>query len=192
MKYQAIIDKLIYNMDTLSDARWAPAWVDASIENLPNVVTSTQTKTFDAIMDEYYKRERITYIEKAQNKSFYAPDADIIMLPEKKQFKSIGGYYAVKAHETIHSTGEYTRCFREGFDEFKSISFGSAKYSREELAAEIGACFLLDALKIDTQEAINSASVYLYNWRSKLNNNNKWIYDASGLAQEAVEFILEN
>lgn len=190
--YDAIINRLIKSMETPPAENWEKPWIDA--EEIVSgrmqgnaIIINTRA---EEVLNAYYKREKITYIEELQNRSFYAPDADFIVLPEHRQFHSSLAYYSVKAHETIHSTGDYTRCFREGFDEFKSVSFGNTKYTREELVAEIGAVLLLDALGIDTTEAEKSATIYLYHWRSKLNNNNKWIKEAGLLAQEAVDYIL--
>lgn len=192
MKDNRIIQAIIERVDTIKTTpEWLPAWVSKTEPNPPCIVTDEITKQFDGVLNEYYERERIGYFELPQDKSFYTPQADTIVLPEKKQFKSLTGFYSVKAHETIHSTGEYTRCYRDGFSDFKSIDFGSGIYSREELTAEIGACLLLDALGIDTSDAIVSASNYIYLWRSKLNNNSRWIYDTAKLSAEAVDYILD-
>ena len=146
----------------------------------------------DEILGRYYDAERIKYVEVEQDGGFYAPECDAIVLPLKKQFKSLEAYCGAKAHETIHSTGDYTRCNRPTFDEFKSFSFGDTRYSREELVAEIGACFLLNALGIDTAYVERNAGAYIANWLTHLNNNTKWIYKAGELAEEAVEYILES
>lgn len=170
----------------------APAWVrpwETDVNAYPNTVEAIASA--EMILDAYYKREKITFIEKEQNQSFYAPAADTIVLPSKKQFRSTFAYYATKAHETIHSTGEYTRCNRAVFDEFKSFQFGDSRYSQEELVAELGACFLLQELEISTSCAEHNATAYIHHWIDKLSNNPKWIYKAGQLASEAVEYIME-
>ena len=55
----------------------------------------------------------------------------------------------------------------------------------------MGACFLLDALGIDTAYVERNAGAYIANWIRNLNNNTNWIYKAGELAEDAVEYILE-
>ena len=184
--YLDIITQILNNLDV--SKQWACAWVQKGQVYPDIAIDSTE---FDEKLQRYYNAERINYVETEQNKSFYAPDADTIVLPLKRQFKSASGYFAVKAHETIHSTGDYIRCDREGFDEYKSVKFGDSTYSKEELTAELGACFLLAEMGIDTTQAIENASVYVSHWISKLNNNPKWVFKTAELAIEAVEYILE-
>ena len=185
--HEAIVERLLEAMSA-GAGTWVKPWEETpsaypnKIHDIPRI---------DTVLDEYYKAEHIGYIETEQGNSFYAPEVDAIVLPLKKQFRSVEAYSAVKAHESIHSTGDYTRCNRPTFSEFTSFSFGDSKYSREELVAELGACFLLNDLGIDARSAEANASAYLNNWLSKLNNNIKWIYKAGDLAEEAVEYILE-
>lgn len=186
--YREIIDRLIESIE--QDApMWALPW-ETDADKYPHAVKPDAHA--DAILDAYYTHERITFTEQEQGKSFYAPDMDLIMLPTKEQFKSTDAYYATKAHETIHSTGDYTRCNRATFSEFTSFRFGDIRYSKEELCAEIGACFLLSELGMDTTYAEHNASAYIHNWLSKLNYNTKWIYKASELASDAVQYIMES
>lgn len=183
--YREIMERLIQAID--APAEWVKPWTGAP--NFPNVIR--ETPRIDEILGRYYDAEHIKYVEVEQDGGFYAPEVDAIVLPLKKQFKSLEAYCGAKAHETIHSTGDYTRCNRPTFSEFTSFSFGDSRYSREELVAEIGACFLLNALGIDTAYAEANAGAYIANWLSHLNNNTKWIYKAGDLAEEAVEYILE-
>ena len=145
----------------------------------------------DEVLDRYFKAEGIKFVEHEGSKSYYSPSEDKVVLPLRKQFTSAAGYYATKAHECIHSTGAYIRCDREGFDERRYTEFGSAKYSREELVAEMGACFLLAAFGIDTKQTERNALAYCQSWLKELQGNPKWIRKASELALEAVEYILE-
>lgn len=189
-EYRELIARIIRAIDAgrVDASAWRKPWHDAN-EGFPNVIN--ERLRIDDILERYYASERIKYYEKEQNNSFYSPDADAITLPAKKQFISAEAYYAVKAHETIHSTGEYTRCNRDTFNEFKTFKFGDVRYTREELVAEIGACFLLVALGVNTSHAERNASVYIANWLTRLNNNTFWIYEAAELAEEAVDYILE-
>ncbi len=185
--YRDIMERLIQSLDAPA-SEWIKPWEDAPA-SYPDVIR--ETPRIDAILDRYYKAEGIKYFENEGGNSFYAPEVDAVFLPAKKQFRSMEAYSAVKAHESIHSAGDYTRCNRPTFNEFTSFRFGDSKYSREELVAELGACFLLDALEIDTMDAERNAGAYIRNWLGQLNNNIKWVYKAGELAEEAVEYILE-
>lgn len=144
----------------------------------------------DEILERYYEEEGIDYAEEEGSQSYYNPEDDEIRLPAKKQFTSAAGYLATKAHETIHSTGAYVRCNREAFKKF-GAKFGTMKYSREELIAEIGSGLLLAAFGLDTEETKRNVAAYCQNWLQQLQNNPRWIMTAAQLAEEAVEYIME-
>ena len=186
-RQREIIARLVRAME--QDApEWALPW-----ETDKNKIHDVKRiESIDRVLEAYYNHEHIVFAEQEQGQSYYAPDRDIIIVPLKRQFKSADAYYATKAHETIHSTGDYTRCNRATFSEYTSFRFGDSRYSREELTAEIGACFLLDALGADISCAEHNAIAYIHNWLDKLNHNTKWIYKAGELASEAVDYILES
>lgn len=187
-EYMDIVARLVNAMK-----QDAPTWVkpwETEKSAYPNAVKPIDSA--DAVLNAYYNHEKIRVIEREQKQSYYAPDADAIYLPLKKQFISTDSYYAVKAHETIHSTGDYTRCDRAIFSEYTSFGFGDSRYSQEELVAELGACFLLLELGIDTTRAEQNANAYIHNWLTHLNHNTNWIYRSSELASEAVDYVLES
>lgn len=144
----------------------------------------------DEVLKVYYEEEGIDYAEEEGSQSYYNPEDDEIRLPAKAQFTSAAGYLATKAHETIHSTGAYVRCNREAFKKF-GAKFGTMKYSREELIAEIGSGLLLAAFNLDTEETRKNVAAYCQNWLQQLQNNPTWIMKAAQLAEEAVEYIMQ-
>lgn len=144
----------------------------------------------DEVLDRYFEEEGIDYAESEGSQSYYNPEDDEIRLPAKKQFTSAAGYLATKAHECIHSTGAYVRCNREAFKRV-NVKFGNMKYSREELIAEIGSALLLAAFGLDTEDTKRNTAAYCQNWLQQLQNNPKWIMTAAGLAEEAVEYIMQ-
>ena len=186
--YNEIIARMVRAIESGNVPTWEKPWIDAG-GVYPDAIHSSPR--IDAVIDRYYQREKIGRHDCEQDGSYYAPDADAVTLPLPKQFVSIDAYNAVRAHETIHSTGDYTRCNRETFNEYKSFRFGDVRYTREELVAELGACFLLCALGLDTSFAERNATAYIATWLTQLNNNTYWIHKASALAEEAVEYILE-
>ena len=157
-------------------------------QDYPNI--DIPTTRLDEVLKAYYEAEGIDYAEVEGSQSYFAPEEDIIRLPAKKQFTSLSGYLATKAHETIHSTGVYVRCNREAFKKF-GAKFGTMKYSREELIAEIGSGLLLAAFGLDTEETRKNTAAYCQNWLQQLQNNPRWIMTAAQLAEEAVEYIMQ-
>ena len=186
--YNDIIERIINSLEHDTHQSWCMPWESDKSKYSDTAKLDAQA---EQVLNTYYAHERITFIEKEQDKSYYSPSADMILLPLKKQFKSTSAYYATKCHETIHSTGEYTRCNRPTFSEYTTFRFGDVRYSKEEIIAELGACFLLSELGIDTSFAEHNTVAYLRSWLTKLNKNPNWIFRMSEPAADAVEYIFE-
>ncbi|MEI2723998.1 MAG: zincin-like metallopeptidase domain-containing protein [Verrucomicrobiota bacterium] len=82
-------------------------------------------------------------IQHGGSAAFYDVDRDLIILPDYRNFRSVGGYYATLAHEMTHWTGEPRRLNRN-----LGNRFGSASYAMEELIAELGAAFICARLQL--------------------------------------------
>jgi antirestriction protein ArdC len=87
----------------------------------------------------------------------YVPDRDTILLPERDCFDSAAGFYATWAHEAIHSTGHHSRLNRD-----MEGTFGSDRYAREELIAELGAVLVGTRLEIGCD--LRNHAAYLDHW----------------------------
>ncbi|MDJ0333288.1 zincin-like metallopeptidase domain-containing protein [Planococcus sp. S3-L1] len=120
-------------------------------------------------------------------RAFYSPSKDIVNIPPKGDFKNINHYYSVLFHEMVHSTGHKDRLNRPGIVEMNG--FGTERYSKEELIAELGASMLSGVAQIDNSTLENSAS-YIQSWLHALNNDHSLIVNASQLAQKASDHIL--
>jgi antirestriction protein ArdC len=71
----------------------------------------------------------------AGDRAAYRPATDTIRLPLRSQFRAADDYYATAFHEAAHSTGHPSRLDRLGIAAFDH--FGSDRYAREELVAEM-------------------------------------------------------
>jgi len=91
-----------------------------------------------------------------RNRAYYTPSRDSIHLPPQSAFECPDEYYSTLFHELGHATGHETRLNRHGM-EAGIAPFGSATYSKEELAAEFTACFLCHLSGI-TNTTDNSAA----------------------------------
>lgn len=121
------------------------------------------------------------------DRAFYRPSEDSVTIPLPEQFKSIEHYYATAFHELTHSTGKDTRCDRH----LEKISaFGDGVYSKEELVAEIGSCFLCNVAGVCTDKVFENSVAYLQSWLKALKDDPKMIVYASAQAQKAVEYIM--
>ena len=81
-----------------------------------------------------------------------------------------------------HWTGHSSR-----LDRLRKGKFGSPEYAFEELVAELSAAFLCSHLGF-TKTITNNAA-YIKSWISVLQNDNKMIFKAAKLAEQASEFI---
>ncbi len=115
--------------------------------------------------------------------SCYIPTDDKVMMPPIGSFVDSESFYTTYFHELTHSTMHETRCNRKT----NGHKFGSQDYSKEELTAELGACFLSGECGI-TGTFDNSAS-YIGGWLKKLQDDVKFIVMASAQAQKACDYI---
>lgn len=125
---------------------------------------------------------------KGSDKAYYSPAFDEVVIPHMSQFEAIAEYYSTAFHELTHSTSKETRCNRKTTG--KKAAFGSKEYSKEELVAEIGSCFLNSQAGLTTESSFRNSTAYLQNWITVLKNDPKMIIQASTQAEKATEFIL--
>jgi antirestriction protein ArdC len=121
-----------------------------------------------------------------QNRAYYQSGPDMITLPERGQFDSADEYYSTAFHECGHSTGHPSRLDREGIATFDH--FGSARYGREELCAEMTAAMLCAMTGIDATFG-NSAS-YVASWLKSIQGDIRLVSSAAAHAQAAVDLVM--
>ncbi|KKE78650.1 DUF1738 domain-containing protein [Bacilli bacterium] len=118
--------------------------------------------------------------------AYYQPAKDVVNVPPKEDFKEIEAFYSTFFHEIVHSTGHKKRLNRPGIGEFNG--FGTEKYSKEELVAELGASMLCAIVGIENAVLDRSAS-YIESWLKVLKDDKTMIISASQQAQKAVDYI---
>ncbi len=128
-------------------------------------------------------------IKHKEQLAFYHIEEDYINMPKKKLFKTTEGYYATLFHELVHSSGSEKRLNRKTITEMQE--FGSEAYSIEELVAELGSAYLSSFTGILNAEIGNKAA-YINGWLAKLKNDKRFMVQASGQAQRAVDFIINH
>ena len=117
---------------------------------------------------------------------WYRPAGDLVGMPERSAFDSPAEYWASRFHEYVHATGHARRLGRPGITE--AASFGSDRYSREELVAEIGAGFMLARCGLLEATFENSAA-YVGGWLARLKADPSLIVKAAGDAEKAAAWL---
>lgn len=141
------------------------------------------------LADSYIKNSGISFFNIGQNRAFYAPKSDKVVMPLKEQFAKSESYYEVLFHELTHSTGHPNRLNRKSLEEFEELDSNIEKYAFEELVAELGTAFINAKFGLDTNITNNAA--YIQSWLNALNNDNKFFIKASSLAQKASNYLIE-
>jgi len=156
------------------------------IEDAKNINTLefNPIEAAESIFNGYIGKPELTFNE---NQAYYKPMGDIINMPKKEHFNDVGSFYSCLFHEMTHSTGHAKRLARPEITERNR--FGTSDYSREELVAELGSAFLCSKAGIDN--TLKNSTAYLQSWLKvlKVQDNAKWIIEASSKAQKAVNYI---
>jgi antirestriction protein ArdC len=111
----------------------------------------------DGLPDPYYRRpapsttlaQRIARVDAffahtgatirhGGDKAFFAPSLDLVQMPPFESFRDAESYAATLAHECVHWTAPAHRANRD----LSRYAKDRSERAREELIAELGACFL--------------------------------------------------
>ncbi len=99
-------------------------------------------------------------------------------------FNNAASYYATLSHELTHWTAHPGHLSRS----FNGKAFGDEGYAKEELVAELGACFLAADLGFELV-AQEEHAAYIQLWLKVLRNDMRFIFSAAAHAQRAVEYV---
>lgn len=114
----------------------------------------------------------------------YTQSSDRIQMPPFESFESASSYYAVLAHELTHWTKHPKRLDRD----LGRKHYGDEGYAKEELVAELGACFLAADLGFEPMPEEKHAA-YIQSWLQVLKDDKRFIVSAASQAQKAVDYI---
>ncbi|MDS4036830.1 zincin-like metallopeptidase domain-containing protein [Citrobacter amalonaticus] len=174
----------------------------AQCDGLPDAVAGMQqqvTTTEDdrgSILSEHQQAQMLAILNATgvactsyrQNRAYYQPSTDRIVMPTTSQFVSEADYWSTLLHELVHATGHSSRLNREGITS-SSRKFGDPVYAFEELIAETGSAFLCAELGVygDVQH-----ESYLASWLKVLRDDKKAFFRACRFVREASEFLLQS
>ncbi len=116
------------------------------------------------------------------DKAYYAVGADYIQTPRPEAYFAPIDWHRTALHELGHWSGAAHRLGRD-----LSGGFGSAKYAREELVAEMCAAFCCATLGITP--TVRHAD-YIGSWLEVLREDNRAIVRAASAASRAADYLL--
>lgn len=170
----------VFNLDQTEDVTLPPRFDPVEFGDAPNPI-----ELAEQVWDGYVDPPKLRNV--VGDSAHFVPSTDEITLPTREQFKSAEDYYSVLFHEGVHSTGHPSR-----LDRFvkngEPQHFGSERYAREELVAELGSAMLLSVAEIEPN--YSSSAAYIENWLTALKNDRTLVIKAAGQAQKAVDRIL--
>lgn len=160
------------------------------IDGLPDqyytsVAPSTPPERRLAHADAFFANTGAT-IRHGGDKAYYAPSLDLIQMPPFESFRDAESYTATLAHECVHWTAPAHRVNRD----LSRYAKDRSERAREELIAELGACFLSADLGVvpELEPRADHAS-YLALWLEVLSNDKRFIFSAAAHAQRAVTYL---
>ena len=140
------------------------------------------------VADRIIRSSKCPVRELAQDRAFYSPLKDEIILPLRSRFKDDVSFLKTLVHECCHSTAAPDRLNRQ-----LGGVFGSPEYAKEELRAEIGALFTETDLHVPLQgEHYEDHSDYLRSWISILQDDYNEFFRACSDAEQISQYLLEN
>ena len=142
----------------------------------------TNPETRNAELEQFFAQTKADIY--TGHEASYSVATDRIQMPPFESFETATSYYATLAHELTHWTKHPKRLDRD----FGRKRFGDEGYAKEELVAELGACFLAADLGFEPVPEERHAA-YIQNWLEVLQNNKRFIFSAASYAHRAIEYI---
>lgn len=156
-----------------------PAWCYPA----PGSVCATEPQ---AVLDGYLEHgPQLRYV--AGDAAHYEGRTDTITLPARSQFTSAADFYSAAFHECGHSTGHPSRLNRAGIADFDH--FGSGRYAREELIAQMTSAMLCAETGIETADLFDQSTAYIACWLTALKDDKRLVVTAAAQAQKACDLI---
>lgn len=152
-------------------------------------------KTQEPIKSDELLQKRDTLIRNMEftfqeggDRAFYQPGDDSVTLPKMAQFRSVYDYISVFLHESGHATGHESRLNRD-----LSGGFGSQKYAREELRAEIASAFTSQELGLGEMAAehMDNHKAYIQSWIEVLEKEPQELFAAIRDAEKISDYLME-
>ena len=190
VKKQDSAGNIYYEKETLQRPRvsYFRVFNAQQASGFPEYDASYEKTEIMAVADRIIRSSRCPVRELAQEKAYYSPAKDEIILPLRSRFKDDVSFLKTLVHECCHSTAAPDRLNRQ-----LGGVFGSPEYAKEELRAEIGALFTETDLHVPLQgEHYEDHSDYLRSWISILQDDYNEFFRACSDAEQISQYLLEN
>lgn len=183
------------------DLRYYRVWNIGQCEGLTpmrpideNAKVVKPIESCENILREYKKiAKKLIFRNVEQDRAYYSPSKDMIVMPLMKQFNSEDKYYHTLFHEMVHSTGHDSRLNREGVATAKMLTKSKHDYAFEELIAESGAMVLSGIAGIETKDESKQSQAYVNGWvRAVEKADEKAVVSALTQSAKATDYILGN
>lgn len=162
----------------------------SQIEGMPKYTESKnnfeQSKIID-VANMFINSSECPIQEIAQQKAYYSPRKDKIVLPPREYFKSDEAFLGTLLHEMSHSTGNEKRLNRDIIN-----SFGTEKYAIEELTAELSCVFLEAEIGLDIDFTRQDHINYFSSWIKALKDDPNELYKVCSNASSSCNRLIEN
>lgn len=136
------------------------------------------------VFDECEQLLNLAVWHEDDTKAYYIPSRDEIHLPSRRTFSTLSGFWGTALHELSHWTGHESRLNRD-----MQHAFGTQKYAREELVAEVSSWLL--AVTLGTPHTPQNSASYLASWVKDFKDKPRELYTAISQAQKVVDYLLE-
>ena len=123
------------------------------------------------------------------DRAFYSPLRDCVTMPDMDSFFNEYEYIATFLHEASHASGHESRLNRK-----LDGGFGSERYAREELRAEISAAFLAQSLGLQAvsgKEHMKNHKAYIQSWIRVIRDDRNELFQAIKDAEKIADYVME-
>lgn len=122
------------------------------------------------------------------DRAYYSPSNDSVTMPPENAFKNDYSYVSTFLHECAHGSGAPHR-----FNRDMSGTFGSEKYAKEELRAEIASAFTTQALgfKSDEKQFLDNHKAYIQSWVEAIKDKPNELFAAIKDAEKIADYLIE-
>ncbi len=157
------------------------------IDGVPELVKSIVHDIHGSELVEDIRKGMGVGLDYRGDQPCYHPLLDKVIIPPKECFISEEEFNATKLHELCHATGHPSRLNRD-----LGGRFGSERYAREELRAEIASSFLMQSLQLRMPEAhIDNHKAYIQSWIEVLNKEPQELFKAISEAEVIEKYALD-
>ena len=160
------------------------------LDGIPKLAERQSTIDIEAVRgqrDTLIKNMGLTFVE-GGNEAYYKGLRDTITMPPDTAFESTYEYMATFLHEASHATGHPSRLRRD-----LGGKFGSEKYAKEELRAEISSAMLSQTLGFGTDlcAEMTNHKAYVQSWAQVIKDKPTELFAAIKDAENICDYLIE-